>query len=86
MRQQSDGDYTSPVMLQDGHKSVTKEEKMQIILSEEERRELEKSLIVDIDRWEYRLEQKRGTATESTLSHRIDLLKSVLGKVQRDES
>lgn len=52
-----------------------------ITLTEEERRELEKCLIVDIDRWEDRLERKRGTNTEKAMCQRISVLQDILSKV-----
>lgn len=56
-----------------------------IILTEEERQELEKCLIVDIDRWEDRLDKKRGTNTEKAISQRISVLRGVLEKVYSNE-
>lgn len=54
-----------------------------ITLTEEERRELEKCLIVDIDRWEDRLEKRRGTPREPVILDRVSKLKDILEKISR---
>lgn len=53
-----------------------------IQLTEEERKVLEKCLIVDIDRWEDRLERRRGMNTEGVIADRIDTMRLILEKIQ----
>ena len=54
-----------------------------ITLTEEERKELEKCLIVSIERLEDRLEKRRGDfMMEGVLLERISNMQSVLNKIQ----
>ena len=53
-----------------------------MVLTAEEAKWVRASLITEIDRWEERLENKRGTNTEGVILERLSALRSVVEKVQ----
>ena len=54
----------------------------QLTLNEYEVYWLKRSLVSEIDRWEDRLESKRGTLTEPVISDRLTNLRQILNKLE----
>ena len=53
-----------------------------VVFDNEEKRELEKCLIVSIDRWEERLTTHECHGTREVIERRIEVLKTALEKLQ----